>query len=100
MARSSSRNRSPRRLDTREADMKAFILVGLLAVSAGAQVIVQRPEIIQPPPRPPAPPPPPPPPPVIVPTPPILLNYKPVDADRLKRPADDDWLMLRRTYDG
>src|ERR1044072_6590050 len=34
------------------------------------------------------------------PTPAILQNYKPVDADRLKRPADGDWLMVRRTYSG
>src|SRR5262249_43005984 len=29
-----------------------------------------------------------------------LQNYKPVTADRLKRPEDADWLMGRRTYDG
>ena len=34
------------------------------------------------------------------PVPPILQNYKPVTADRLKQPADGDWLMYRRTYDG
>ena len=43
--------------------------------------------------QPPASPPPPP-------VPPILQNYKPVDAERLKRPADGDWLMVRRTYSG
>jgi alcohol dehydrogenase (cytochrome c) len=43
--------------------------------------------------QPPAPPPPPP-------VPAILQNYKPVDAERLKRPADGDWLMVRRTYSG
>src|SRR5215472_7765945 len=31
---------------------------------------------------------------------PILQNYKPVTADRLKQPEDSDWLMYRRTYDG
>ena len=30
---------------------------------------------------------------------PILQNYKPVTADRLKQPEDGDWLMYRRTYD-
>jgi alcohol dehydrogenase (cytochrome c) len=31
------------------------------------------------------------------PVPPILQNYKPVTADRLKQPEDGDWLMYRRT---
>ena len=30
----------------------------------------------------------------------LLQNYSPVTADRLKNPADGDWLMIRRTYDG
>jgi len=30
----------------------------------------------------------------------ILKNYKPVTADRLKKPDDGDWLSVRRTYDG
>jgi alcohol dehydrogenase (cytochrome c) len=34
------------------------------------------------------------------PMPEILKNYSTVTADRLKRPADGDWLMVRRTYDG
>ena len=34
------------------------------------------------------------------PMPPILQTYKPVDAERLKNPADGDWLMVRRTYSG
>jgi alcohol dehydrogenase (cytochrome c) len=42
----------------------------------------------------------PPPPPPPAPMPPVLQNYKPVDAERLKNPADGDWLMVRRTYDG
>jgi alcohol dehydrogenase (cytochrome c) len=29
-----------------------------------------------------------------------LRNYSPVTAERLKNPADGDWLMIRRTYDG
>src|SRR4051794_23777024 len=34
------------------------------------------------------------------PMPPLLVNYKAVTADRLKQPADDEWLMIRRTYNG
>src|SRR5437588_413170 len=34
------------------------------------------------------------------PTPVALQNYKPVTPDRLKKPEDGDWLMIRRTYDG
>ena len=34
------------------------------------------------------------------PIPAVLQNYKTVTAERLKHPADDDWLMVRRTYDG
>ena len=30
----------------------------------------------------------------------LLQNYPPVTAARLKRPADGEWLMVRRTYDG
>ncbi|MBI4476618.1 MAG: PQQ-dependent dehydrogenase, methanol/ethanol family [Acidobacteria bacterium] len=32
--------------------------------------------------------------------PPNLQNYKPVTAERLRKPDDGDWLMVRRTYDG
>jgi alcohol dehydrogenase (cytochrome c) len=42
--------------------------------------------------QPPAPPPPP--------LPAILQNYKPVTTERLRKPGDGDWLMVRRTYDG
>jgi alcohol dehydrogenase (cytochrome c) len=31
---------------------------------------------------------------------PALSDYRPVTADRLLAPADGDWLMVRRTYDG
>ena len=31
---------------------------------------------------------------------PILKTYRPVTAQRLLKPEDADWLMLRRTYDG
>src|SRR4030095_9859717 len=30
----------------------------------------------------------------------VLKNYRPVTAERLKSPSDEDWLMIRRTYDG
>jgi alcohol dehydrogenase (cytochrome c) len=43
---------------------------------------------------------PPAPPPLVTPVPTILQQYKPVTAERLKRPDDGDWLMVRRTYDG
>src|SRR5262245_10313270 len=43
----------------------------------------------------PAPPTPPPPP-----IPAILKSYRPVTAERLLKPEDSDWLMVRRTYDG
>src|SRR5215468_2390596 len=31
---------------------------------------------------------------------PLLKSYKPVTAQRLLKPEDGDWLMVRRTYDG
>jgi alcohol dehydrogenase (cytochrome c) len=34
------------------------------------------------------------------PIPDVLVSYKPVTAERLKTPAPEDWLMVRRTYDG
>ena len=34
------------------------------------------------------------------PMPALLKTYSPVTADRLKRPEDGNWLMVRRTYDG
>src|SRR4051812_1752593 len=30
----------------------------------------------------------------------VLQNYPSVTPERLKAPADGDWLMVRRTYDG
>jgi alcohol dehydrogenase (cytochrome c) len=38
--------------------------------------------------------------PVVAPMPEILKAYSPVTDDRLKSPADGDWLMIRRSYDG
>ena len=46
----------------------------------------------QAPPEPAAPPPPP--------MPQVLQNYTPITADRLLKPEDGDWAMIRRTYDG
>src|SRR5687767_5797573 len=34
------------------------------------------------------------------PPPAVLQNYPVVTAQRLKQPADSEWLMVRRTYDG
>src|SRR6476659_1527181 len=34
------------------------------------------------------------------PLPPVLANYQPVTAQRLLKPEDGNWLMIRRTYDG
>ena len=34
------------------------------------------------------------------PMPAVLKNYQPVTAERLKKPEDGNWLMVRRTYDG
>src|SRR5205814_4870963 len=39
-------------------------------------------------------------PPAAEPAPAVLQNYRLVDAARLKKPEDGDWLMVRRTYDG
>jgi alcohol dehydrogenase (cytochrome c) len=39
-------------------------------------------------------------PPLVVPMPEILKAYAPVTAERLARPADGEWPMVRRTYDG
>lgn len=69
----------------RPASLAAGILtLGLL----GAAALAQKP--LPPLPTPDTPPP----------VPAILQSYKPVTADRLKRPGDGDWLMYRRTYDG
>jgi hypothetical protein len=35
-----------------------------------------------------------------VPMPQVLKNYQPVTAERLKNPEPENWLMIRRTYDG
>src|SRR5262245_21888817 len=35
-----------------------------------------------------------------IPMPEVLKTYAPVTAERLLQPADADWLMVRRTYNG
>jgi alcohol dehydrogenase (cytochrome c) len=30
----------------------------------------------------------------------VLRDYRPVTGDRLLKPEDQNWLMIRRTYDG
>jgi alcohol dehydrogenase (cytochrome c) len=37
---------------------------------------------------------------VVAPLPQVLRNYQPVTAERLAKPEDSNWLMIRRTYDG
>ena len=59
-----------------------------ILVIAGAVATAQQ----QPPPAPPPSPP--------APVPRILQTYKSVTTERLKKPEDNDWLMVRRTYDG
>src|SRR6267142_2031969 len=67
-------------------------LYTVILAAAFAFVLITMTGIAQQQPAPPAPPP--------APMPPILQSYKPVSADRLKKPEDSDWLMIRRTYDG
>ena len=71
--------------------VRLALVAVLLSAAVGAK---------QPPPQQPAPPQPPAPPPPAAPMPPILQSYAQVGADRLKHPANGDWLMVRRTYDG
>src|SRR5688572_6326825 len=54
-----------------------------------AQPAVLMPESLPIPAQPPSPPPS-----------PAIVNYPAVTGERLKRPADGEWLMVRRTYDG
>jgi alcohol dehydrogenase (cytochrome c) len=78
--------------------MRAMRMVGLLLVAGIATLpleAVRESRQQPPPPAPPAAAPAPP-----APMPAILKTYKPVTADRLKKPEDGDWLSVRRTYDG
>ncbi len=75
--------------------LRVVILVAAAAVTAGvslksAQQPVTQPPLTQQPPLPP----------LVVPMPEILKTYPPVTAERLLRPTDGDWPMIRRTYDG
>ena len=63
-----------------------FALMRMLAIAAVATVVFAQ----QPAPLPP----------IKVPMPEILKAYSAVTAERLRRPADADWLMIRRSYDG
>jgi len=68
-------------------------LRGVLAavvMSMAAAVLTQGTALARQQPQPPADPP----------MPAVLKNYKSVTAERLKNPNDEDWLMIRRTYDG
>ena len=68
--------------------LRATIAASALAlVLPAATALAQQP--LPPPPQPNTP----------QPVPPILESYKPVTAERLKKPEDGDWLMYRRTYD-
>ena len=66
----------------------------LAAVAAVAVIVVALGAAQRPLPPPPGPPPPP------LPMPAILKAYPPVTAEKLLKPADGDWPMIRRTYDG
>ena len=68
-------------------------LRGVLAavvMSLAAAVLTQSAALARQQPQPPADPP----------MPAVLKNYQSVTAERLKNPNDEDWLMIRRTYDG
>src|SRR5262245_59883792 len=67
-------------------DAKA--LYGSVAASAVALLLSTAPGYAQAPATPPPP------------MPQVLASYRPVTADMLKSPNANDWLMVRRTYDG
>ena len=70
------------------------VTTGALVLAAGGVLSIAQQPVTQPPlTQPPLPP-------LVVPMPEILKGYAPVTAERLKNPADGDWLMIRRTYDG
>jgi alcohol dehydrogenase (cytochrome c) len=68
--------------------MPAPVAAGGLALMLACAALAQKP--LPPPPQPETP----------APVPQILQSYKPVTAQQLKQPADGDWLMYRRTYNG
>jgi alcohol dehydrogenase (cytochrome c) len=63
--------------------VKSRFVAVLVATASGAVVVASQP-----------------PPPAPAPVPPILASYAGVTADQLTKPADGDWPMVRRTYDG
>ena len=67
--------------------LSVTLAAGIVAVIGLVAVDAQRPAPVQPP----AP---------VLPMPAILKAYPPVTPARLRAPADGDWLMIRRTYDG
>jgi alcohol dehydrogenase (cytochrome c) len=67
-------------------------LLSAATVAVAALALITTRALSQQPPQAAAPPPPP--------VPAVLRDYKPVTADRLKNPEPDNWLMIRRTYDG
>jgi alcohol dehydrogenase (cytochrome c) len=74
----------------RTQGLKIAVLAGLtfLVTIVGTSIAQQQPQAPGPPQQPQDP------------MPAVLQNYKPVTAERLKKPEEGDWLMVRRTYDG
>ncbi len=60
------------------------LFVAAAVAGAGAAQLTQQPPL----------------PPLVVPMPEILKAYTPVTSERLRAPADGEWPMIRRTYDG
>ena len=71
--------------------MRVTKLLLTIAATLTTMAIVAAQRPLPPPPGPPPPP---------LPMAAILKAYPPVTAERLLKPADGDWLMIRRTYDG
>src|SRR5439155_6849971 len=81
------RNQGGNLMKTKGCLCSAAAASGFALMLCAGTVLAQQP--LPPQPKPDIPPP----------VPPILQNYKPVTAQRLKQPEDGDWLMYRRTYD-
>jgi alcohol dehydrogenase (cytochrome c) len=73
------------REDITVRDAKSRPVALLIAIASGAIVAASQP---------------PSPAPATAPVPPILASYSSVTAEQLTKPADGDWPMVRRTYDG
>ena len=75
--------------------LRLVVTIGAIVLAAGGVLSIAQQPVTQPPlTQPPALPP------LVVPMPEILKSYAPVTAERLLRPADGEWPMVRRTYDG